>query len=238
MQITNVKLEQPYSSLDIYQSDTTEDLPAVVVIPGGSYNKILDRDSERVALTLATHAFETFVVRYPVLEHKNYEDAQTAIAQAFDYIVAHAADLHVDVARLGILGFSAGGQLAAAYSNRPGTHAKFVGLGYPVIQPLIDDRMGVTTTNVADQVTAKTPPTFIWGSINDGLTPYLDHIAVYVRALAQSGVPFELHEFATGQHGVALANHYTAIVNREREDAHMAKWFPLFLEWLTTLNLK
>ncbi|MCH3921332.1 alpha/beta hydrolase [Limosilactobacillus sp.] len=238
MKITNVKLPQPDSSLDIYQSNSDVDLPAVVIIPGGSYKQIKERDSERVALTFATHAFQSFVVRYPILEHRDYQQAQLAIAQAFDYIVDHAAALRVDTAKLGIIGFSAGGQLAAAYSNRPETKAKFAALGYPVIKPTIDDRMKVQTEDVSRLVTATTPATFLWGSINDGLTPFLDHVNAYAVALAKQRVPFELHEFGTGNHGIALANKYTGIVNRDRVDRHMSRWFPLFLEWLDELNLR
>lgn len=207
-------------------------------MPGGSYNRIMERDSERVAVTLATHAFQTFVIRYPVVEHKDYQAAKRALVQAGNYLTAHAADYDLDPARLGILGFSAGGQLAAAYSNKPDTKVKFAGLGYPVTRPLIDERMGVTTEDVCKLVAAQTPPTFIWGSIKDDLTPYLDHIAPYVRALAANQVPFELHEFSTGGHGMALANQYTGTVNYDRTDEHMARWLPLFLDWLKQLKIE
>lgn len=231
MDLQTIQLTQPYSYLDIYHSDTTVPLPGLVIIPGGSYTKVADRDSERVAVTFASQAFQTFVVRYPVVEHRSYQNAKIAIDQAFEYLVGHAQELDLDPQQLGIIGFSAGGQLAAAYSNRPDTKARFAALGYPVIQPLIDKRMGVTTENVAELVNDQTPETFIWGSINDELTPYLDHIAIYAQALAKHHVKFELHEFATGNHGMALANYYTGIVNRNRTDNHLAKWYQLFLEW-------
>ena len=224
MEFKSVNLDQPYSSLDIYHSNSDKALPSLVILPGGSYNQIMERDSERVALTFATHAWQTFVVRYPVVEHKNYEEAKIAVHQAFEYIINHADELDVDVDRLGIIGFSAGGQIAAA-------------LGYPVIQPLIDERMGVTTENVAKLVNPQTPPTFMWGSAKDELTPFVDHLQVYADALIKHDVPYELHEFSTGGHGIALANEYTGIVNNDRIDTHMGRWFPLFLEWLTDLNL-
>lgn len=233
MDIRTIQLTQPYSFLDIYHSNTTTPLPGLVIIPGGSYHKVAERDSERVAITMAAHAFQTFVVRYPVVEHRSYQDAKKAIAEAFDYLVAHAAALDLDPQQLGIIGFSAGGQLAAAYSNHPDTKAQFVALGYPVITPQLDDHMGVTTENVAQLVTAHTPATFLWGSINDQLTPYLDHLAVYAQALAEHQVKFELHEFATGGHGMALANYYTSVVNRSRADSHLAQWLPLFLGWFS-----
>lgn len=236
MEIKNIPLTEPYSSLDIYHSESDVPLPGVVIVPGGSHNKIMERDSERVAITMATHAFQGFVVRYPVVEHKNYQAAKRALAQAFDYLVCHSQEFDLDPTRLGVLGFSAGGQLAAAYGNQVRTKARFVGLGYPVIRPTLDKRMGVVTEDVAKLVTPATPPTFVWGSIKDDLTPYLEHIAPYVQALAQSGVPFELHEFSTGGHGIALANKYTGVVNYDRVDAHMAKWFPLFLDWFKQLD--
>lgn len=236
MEIKNVLLAEPYSSIDIYHSKSDVPLPGVVIVPGGSHNKIMERDSERVAITMATHAFQAYVVRYPVVEHKDYQAAKRAMTQAFDYLVAHATELDLDPEQLGVLGFSAGGQLAAAYSNQEGSKAKFVGLGYPVIRPTIDKRMGVTTEDVARLVKPTTPPTFLWGSIKDELTPYLGHVEAYAQSLAENDVPFELHEFSTGGHGIALANKYTGIVNYDRTDAHMAKWFPLFLDWFKQLN--
>lgn len=237
MEISSIELPQPFAKLTVYHSQSQERLPGLVIIPGGSYNQIMERDSERVAITFASRAFQTFVVSYPVVEHRDYQGAKQAVSQAFDYIVDHAVELDVDPQRLGVLGFSAGGQLAAAYSNRRDTKAQFAALGYPVIQPLIDQRMGVTTENVAQLVTERTPATFMWGAINDQLTPFADHLQVYAQALDHHHVPFELHEFSTGNHGMALANYYTGIVNHNRVDHHLAQWFPLFLDWLTSMQL-
>ncbi|MCI1923848.1 MAG: alpha/beta hydrolase [Lentilactobacillus buchneri] len=233
MDIRNIGLDQSEeSSLDIYQSKTDEKLPGIVIIGGGSYKQLKERDTERVALTFATQAFQAFVVKYPVLEKKNYQDAKASIEQSFDYIIKHADELNVDTDKLGIIGFSAGGQLAADYSNEKHSHAKFAMLGYPVIKPTLDKKMGIRSLDVSKTVSSITPPTFIWGSINDELTPFLDHVHVYAEALAKNKVPFEVHEFGTGNHGIALANKWTAIVNRDRADKHMARWFELGMEWL------
>ncbi|WP_295746952.1 alpha/beta hydrolase [uncultured Limosilactobacillus sp.] len=237
MEITTVPLHQPFSSLDIYHSNSDRPLPGLVILPGGSYNRVSERDSERVAITFASHAMQTFVVRYPVVEHKNYHDAKQAVCQAFDYLVQHASELDLAADKLGIIGFSAGGQLAAAYSNSPTTNARFAALGYPVITTALDQHMGVQTEDVSQLVSSTTPPTFIWGSNKDQLTPFADHIWPYVQALNNKHVPFEFHQFATGGHGMALANKYTAIVNRQREDPHMALWLPLLLDWLHQLNI-
>lgn len=239
MDIKNITLDQAKgSSLDIYQSNTDVKLPGIVVIGGGSYKKLKERDTERVAITFATQAFQAYIVNYPVEEKKNYADAKAAIEQSFDYIVKHADDLQVDTTELGIIGFSAGGQLAADYGNEKDTKAKFVMLGYPVIKPTLDEKMGIKSLDVSKTVTPNTPPTFMWGSINDGLTPFLDHVHVYAEALAKNQVPFEVHEFGTGNHGIALANKWTAIVNRDRSDKHMANWFELGIEWFNEVVAK
>ncbi|MDN6640180.1 MAG: alpha/beta hydrolase [Tetragenococcus sp.] len=233
MDIKNITLDSTNnSSLTIYQSNTNIALPGIVIIGGGSYKKLQERDTERVALQFATQAFQSFVVNYPIEEQKDYAAAKEAIAQAFSYIADHASQLQVDLNQLGIIGFSAGGQLAAAYSNQEATLAKFTLLGYPVIKPTLDEKMGVTSEDVSQFVSPTTPPTFIWGAVDDQLTPFLDHIHVYTEALARNNVPFEVHEFGTGDHGVALANKWTAVVNNDRSDQHMSRWFPLSIEWL------
>ena len=96
--------------------------------------------------------------------------------------------------------------------------------------------MGVSTEDVTQLVNDNTPATFIWGSFNDQVTPFNDHILPYVQALRSHDVPVELHEFSTGNHGLALANKYTGIVNNDRTDEHMSEWFNLFLNWLKTLD--
>ncbi|KFN90187.1 alpha/beta hydrolase [Tetragenococcus muriaticus] len=237
MDIKNVVLNEANdSSLTIYQSNTNVALPGIVIIAGGSYKKLQERDTERVALKFATQAFQAFVVNYPVENQKSYTAAKEAITQAFSYIVDHASQFQVDPSKLGIIGFSAGGQLAAAYSNQPDTLAQFTLLGYPVITPTLDEKMGVTSEDVSQLVSSATPPTFIWGAIDDQVTPFLDHIHVYAQALAKNNVSFEMHEFATGGHGMALANKWTSVVNKERMDEHMSRWFPLGIEWLQKMN--
>ncbi|GAY73389.1 alpha/beta hydrolase [Lentilactobacillus kosonis] len=233
MKIETVALDdQKISLLDIYQSNTDEKLPGLVIIGGGSYNPIRERDSERVAVTFATQAFQTFVVKYPVGENRSYEGAKQAIAAAFNYVTAHADELQVDVDKLGIIGFSAGGQLAAAYANDHETLANYAILGYPVIKPTLDERMGVKTEDIVTLVSSTTPPTFIFGAVQDELTPFTEHILPYTNALADHHVPFELHEFASGNHGMGLGNKYTGVVNGDRVDEHFSKWFELAIDWL------
>lgn len=221
--------------LDIYDADSDVALPGIVILPGGSYKTFQERDAARVALTFLTKSYQAFVVEYPVNDKKNYQDAKQSIDLAFNYITKNAKDLNVDPEKLGIIGFSAGGQLAAAYSNQSATKAKFTILGYPVLTQALDEKIGIQSEDVTKQVTKNTPPTFIFGARGDELAPYIDHIYPYTEALYKNGVNFEVHLFATGGHGFSLANKFVGVVNRDRTDNHFAKWFPLCLEWLQSL---
>ncbi len=128
------------TKLDIYNSDTDVALPGVVILPGGSYKPFKQRDSERVALTFLTQSYQAFVLEYPINDKKNYQLAKKSISTAFDYIIKHAKALKVNPKKIGIIGFSAGGQLAAAYSCEKGTQAKFAVLGYPVVNQALDEK--------------------------------------------------------------------------------------------------
>ncbi|KRL05821.1 alpha/beta hydrolase [Liquorilactobacillus oeni] len=222
------------TSLDLYLSVSNAPLPGIVIIPGGGYSTINDKDSERVALKFATNAFQAFVVHYPIKDKKSYAAAFETVSQVFEFIQKRAQSLNLDLEKLGTIGFSAGGQLAADYANQKESKVKFTLLGYPVITAALDENLGIKSRDVTRSVNSQTPPTFIFGSIKDKIAPYNEHIGPYTAALAANKVSFELHEFSTGNHGVSLANKYVQAVDKSSYDPHMAQWFPLALEWLKT----
>lgn len=232
MKFTEITLNQANETyLDIYDSGTQENLPAIIVVPGGGYKKFNDFDSEKVAISFLTKGFQAFVIRYAVGEYKDYQQSIQAVNQSVDYIVEHADDLHVRVDQLGMIGLSAGGQLAARYSNTSNNRLRYVVLGYPVITKALDQGMGVATEDVSLMVNENTVPTFIFGSRDDTVTPYMDHIHPYEKALYENNVAFEVHIYSTGGHAYSLANQYTGNGN-QRIDHHFASWFPLFMEWV------
>lgn len=80
------------------------------------------------------------------------------------------------------------------------------------------------------QVSAATPPTFLWHTAADPIVPILNALR-FAAACAQHQVPFELHVYGQGEHGLALADSVTAIGDR-LIDPHAATWLPLALHWL------
>lgn len=222
--------------------------PAVLVLPGGGYGHQADHEAEPVAEWLASLGIHAYVLRYRVAPHRHpapLEDAKAALLQ----IRAGGMGLAVDGTRVGVLGFSAGGHLAATLSTAVATGDAALDLQaavpdltvlcYPVVsytdevhQGCVDNLLGSSPSEAllrevsADlHVTATTPPAFVWHTADDAAVP-VHHSLAYTGSLVRAGVPAELHVFPHGRHGLGLAP----------EDPGPAQWTSLCAAWLTRMG--
>jgi acetyl esterase/lipase len=197
------------------------------VLPGGGYARQAGHEAEPVAEWLAASGIHAFVLRYRVAPDRHpapLEDAKEAML----HIRSGAHGIDVDPERVGVLGFSAGGHLAATLSTAVATGNSRLDVGqavpdltvlcYPVVSCLeevhqgsVDNLLGNAPSSdlLADlsadrQVTADTPPAFLWHTADDAAVP-VSHSLRYAGALLEAGVPAELHVFPHGRHGLGLA---------------------------------
>ncbi|HDP35237.1 MAG TPA: alpha/beta hydrolase [Candidatus Hydrogenedentes bacterium] len=213
--------------------------PAVVVCPGGGYAGLaMDYEGVEVAQWLNRHGLSAFVLEYRVAPHRHpapLDDAQRAMR----LIRERAVEWGVDPARLGILGFSAGGHLASTVSTHyhdPETRPDFTILIYPVISFLPpfghagcgDNLLGknadtelVRSFSNHERVTTDTPPAFLVASTGDTVVPAGNSIAYY-QALVKAGVPAELHVYEQGEHGYGMG----------KGDPALSTWTDLCVKWL------
>jgi acetyl esterase/lipase len=219
--------------LDVLPSSRPGHRPAMLVLPGGGYVGHASHESEPVAAWLAGLGIHAVVLRYRVAPHQHpapLEDARAAL----DWIRDGSHGLELDRERVGVLGFSAGGHLAASLANEPRPPDLSV-LGYPVIS-LVDEPhqgsvdallghgadAGRRAAHSADRrVHAGTPPAFVWHTADDAAVP-VGHSLRYTAALAAVAVPVELHVFPRGRHGLGLA----------AELPDVARWTGLCERWL------
>lgn len=206
---------------------------AVIVCPGGGYLHLsMEKEGSDVAKWWNSLGVTAFVLKYrlgPKYHHPiELGDAQRAIRT----VRAHAADYGVQADRVGIMGFSAGGHLASTAGThfdagkpdaadsieRVSSRPDFMVLGYPVIsftehvhqgskRALLGDTPDASlVANLSNelQVTAQTPPAFLFHTTNDGTVPVENSILFYM-ALHKAGVPAEMHIYENGPHGVGLA---------------------------------
>jgi acetyl esterase/lipase len=227
---------------------------AMLVLPGGSYIRVvLDKEGFETGRRLAAAGVTAFVLRYRLPEDgwaQRHDAALQDVQRAMRLIRGHAPAYGIDPARVGVIGFSAGGHLAASLSTRwdaslyPAvdgadrlpTRPDIAVLGYPVMTmspPLfhkgsadallgVDAPSGLREAYSPDRhVRPDTPPSFMFHAADDPTVP-VDNSLNYMRALRAQKVPVELHVFEEGGHGfgIALARGKPA-----------AAWPDLFLTW-------
>jgi acetyl esterase/lipase len=217
---------------------------AIIVAPGGSYRNLAsNHEGRQVANFLNAAGMNAFVLKYrlgPRYHHPvELGDAQRAIA----LVRSRAQEFGVSPSRIGIMGFSAGGHLASSVSthNDAANRPDFAILVYPVIsltapythQGSLHNLLGDTPDpglarelSSELQVTANTPPTFLFSTSADKTVPAENSVAYYL-ALHKAGVPAELHIFQNGPHGVGLA----------LADPALSVWPTLLLDWLRVRGL-
>ncbi|MFN3244229.1 MAG: alpha/beta hydrolase [Planctomycetota bacterium] len=229
---------------------------AIVVCPGGGYGHLaMDHEGKQIAAWLNAIGVTACVLDY---RHrgKGYghpaplQDAQRGLR----LVRANAKRFAVDPARVGVLGFSAGGHLASSVSvhhdagkataddpiERQSCRPDFAVLCYPVIafgQPFAHkgsqrnllgkqpDPQLVERMSSERQVTKDTPPTFLWHTSADrGVS--VQNSLVYYAALHRAGVPCELHCFEQGRHGIGLG-----------KDLPAREWPQLCRRWLVARRM-
>jgi acetyl esterase/lipase len=207
---------------------------AVVVCPGGGYSVLAyDHEGIQVARFFNKLGVAAFVLKYRLPSDEIMKDRSVGplqdVQEAIRTVRRRAAEWGVNPAKIGIMGFSAGGHLAGSattlfnlkvYEPVDATSARpdFSILVYPVIsmkpglthggsrKNLIGDDADATKEaqfSIEKQVTAETPPTFLVHSLDDGTVPVENSID-YALAAKQLKVPVELHLYPRGGHGYGL----------------------------------
>jgi len=231
---------------------------AVVVLPGGAYVGLAaNLEGRQVADWFTARGFHAFILQYRLSSNGYLLPVPLLDARrAVQTVRTRAADYHIDPNRIVIIGFSAGGHLAALASTqsvggdpnaqdpieRVSSRPNFTVLGYPWIGAISSDTSHLSYCklfNVMDRceelrkayspdlfVTKDTPPTFWFHTFNDETVPVEQGLRYY-EALVKAGVPAEAHIFANGPHGVGLG----------KSDAALDQWPNLLEIWLRAQGL-
>lgn len=222
---------------------------AVLICPGGGYGMRAYHEGEPIAEWLNTLGISAFVLRYRVAPYQ-YPSALQDAQRALRTIRFRAGEYGIDPGKLGILGFSAGGHLASTTGvsfdrenagaaeplDRQSSRPDFMILCYPVITMYAAAAHQGSRTNLLGetaeeelvkllsselQVTADTPPTFLWHTSDDGSVPVANSL-LFAAELERHHIPFDLHVYAHGRHGLGLAD----------EEPHTRTWTEACASWL------
>ena len=219
-------------SMTVYKAETKEAAPAVLVCPGGGYWILaIDLEGTEIAQWLNSIGITAVVLKYRVPQNREgaFEDVQRAMS-----LIRHNADKwNIDPARVGIIGFSAGANLAGKLScnfktksydhideaDKLSCRPDFAMLVYPYL--LGEDEK----LDSAMKVTSETPNTILIHTQDDSVKP--ESSIYYFLALKEAKVASELHIFPTGGHGYGL---------RPSEHA-VSKWPEVCTAWMKKLDI-
>jgi acetyl esterase/lipase len=220
---------------------------AVIICPGGGYSILAyDWEGTDIAKLFNAHGIAAFVLKYRLPDSLSSSSPNQVplidAKQAMNIVRSRAGEWNISPNKIGIMGFSAGGHLAATLSTHfdQSTRPDFSILIYPVIS--MDKsiaHMGSRTNLIGAQpteeliklysnelqITPQTPPTFILHATDDKAVP-VENSLTYYQALKKNGVPAEIHIFPSGGHGFALA----------LGKGPLEKWPSLLFDWMKELK--
>lgn len=234
---------------------------AMIVCPGGGYGFLSEREAEPVALQYFAAGLNVFVLRYSIQKNAANYAPLIEGCLAVKYLREHADELYVDPDYVFITGFSAGGHLAAWVGTMwhiPEVTAHLNGADpeickptatlpcYPVITSNAgirhtgsiktlnggsEDEEGMSRFCLEKAVSEKTAPAFLWHTFNDACVPVMNSL-LYAEALTKNKIPFELHIFPDGPHGLSLCNSETSNGQAMMESTYVAQWLPMAIRFV------
>lgn len=236
----------------------TDNGSAAIVFPGGGYAHLAGNlEGRQVADWFAARGFRTFILSYRLSSNGYLLPVPLLDARrAIQTVRARAADYHIAPDRIVVIGFSAGGHLAALSGtqfvdgkpdaedpiDRVSSRPNYLVLGYPWLGAISHDTSHLNYCkqfNVMDKcealmtayspelfVTKDTPQTFIYHTFDDKTVPIEQSLRFY-EALVKAGVESEYHVFAHGSHGSGLG----------KGDPALDEWPALLENWLRAKGL-
>lgn len=236
---------------------------AILVIPGGGYYECANREGEPMAHIFLAAGFNAFVLNYSTVTagDPTWPNPLMDASAAMKYIRDHAEKFYIDPDYVFVIGSSAGGHLAASLGTLWDNDAIEKALGmekgynrptgmilcYPVISGGVyahkgsfDRILGENKDNEAARdalslekcVSEKTVPAFVWTTAADRGVPPQNSL-LFAKALADAGVPFEMHIYPYGGHGASINNeivgcHYPAV----------SAWTADCVRWMKSIDVK
>lgn len=243
-------------TMTVYPPKGTNTGAAMMVFPGGGYQVVaIDLEGTEICDWVTAQGMTCILLKYRVPQdwHAGPGGAERApepqlalqdAQRAMSLTRQHAAALHINPDKIGVIGFSAGGHLVQAISNADArsyppvdaadqvpSRPNFVIALYPghIRQSSGGDGPNDTGTHLAPwiKMSRHAPPTFIVHCVNDP-TDSVDQSLAYAMALKQADIPFELHLFAEGGHAFGL---------RQSTDPVTTEWPVLARKWLHSIKM-
>ena len=263
MRFERIDLDYEGAYIDTYIADPTRCFTrkAILVIPGGGYGAWCNEtEGEPIAQAFMPYGYNAFVLRYYTGKEKPFPIQLIQATKAIKYIKDHAEEFGIDAEELFVVGFSAGGHLAAStgvFWKLPEVNAAVempYGYNKPkgiiLVYPVICDHRGsfknllatnelteemIERVSIDKHVDADSAPAFIMHTSNDGTVDVRNSLTLGA-AYREAGLQFEMHIYPDAPHGVALANQITNYGKPKYVNPSIAEWVRMAAAWAESLN--
>lgn len=202
--------------------------PAMLVLPGGGYAMCSEREADPVAAAYLKAGFQAFILRYTVKGKGAWPYPLNDYEDAMKLILHHAEAWHVDTSKIAVVGFSAGGHLAACAATIAEHKPAAAVLVYPAILKDIVDMCQPGMPYPFEHVTATTCPCFL-AAARDDRTVDIQNTLKMEMALAEKGVAFESHIYSYGGHGFSTGEDW---INTNSVCPRLQHWVSDSIGWL------
>jgi len=235
--------------------------PLVIICPGGGYEHHSPREGEAIAIKMNSFGFNACILKYSLIPNE-FPCALFEAAYTIAYARAHANEWSIDPTKIIMAGFSSGAHVTASLGtmwnkeilkdfvtdtlklNPKDVRPDGMLLGYPVItsgeyahRPSFVRILGkdydknLELVSLENRVDAETPITFLWHTFEDS-SVLLENSFLFANALRENKVPFELHVFPNGSHGLGLATRETDMKDGSKYQPECACWVDMFKVWV------
>lgn len=255
-------------NLDTYWLDpisdyeTPVDHPLAIICPGGAFKFLTDREAQPIAFKFNAVGMHALVLDYQLIDdnHSVYPLALQELATTLNWLKTQT-DHHIDLSKVVLVGFSAGSHVVANFNSimlDPEQREKIYSedlsvepalniLCYPVIDMTIgwpkDEDWAMKAApdiyywQAQEHLTKHGKPTFIWQTVTDKTVPVMNSI-LYAQKMDMLKIPYEMHLFGSGDHGLSLGTYVTQAPGNEANlNEYDVKWWELCVNWLKLQNI-
>ncbi|BBF43104.1 acetyl esterase family enzyme [Lachnospiraceae bacterium KM106-2] len=204
--------------------------PAVLILPGGGYQYCSDREADPVAFAYLKAGYQAIILRYSVNDNAVWPNQLNDYEQAMELIKEHADEWNIFTDKIVVVGFSAGGHLAACAATMAKNRPVAAVLGYPVIKGDCAKSYCPTAPDVIEAVDRNTCPCFVFATRTDNVVPIQNTLDM-MQALNRYDIAFESHIYGYGSHGSSIA---TSEVRAQGVEicSRIPQWVDNSIEWL------
>ena len=249
-----------YIHTPLEKGTTLKEKPAVIILPGGAFGFLSDKEGEPVALTFMKEGFQAFVLRYSVGDESAFPNPLHEISQAISLVRNNAQSWGVNPNQITVMGFSAGACICAMIAtqwNRQGlceelgiqfgdNKPNLVVLGYgacknsdtlkdaeyvpPYLGKIAKDL--TPELDIIHYVSEESVPAFIWHTRYDKYVPSYQALKLALK-YDEFNIPYELHVFEDGRHGMSVANDLTSYKDEDLgAHSNVPHWVDLSVNYL------